>query len=91
MITVCTASRQGGIKVFSVASAENIDDLKRKLLETNHKVVHLLSVDPWYGEWSFVKRDLPVNDLEQKHINWVMKVQMSEHASDRYLVCNLME
>ena len=89
MITVCTASRQGGMKSYSAISAENLEELKKKLLETGHKVVHLLSVDPWEDNWSYVKSDIPVQDLEDKHIKWLEKVQVSEHSSSRYLVCRL--
>ncbi len=89
MITIGTATRQGGMKVYNAISAENLEELKKKLLETDHKVVHLLLVDPWEDDWSYAKSDIPVNDLEEKHIKWLEKEQVSEYSSDRYLVCRL--
>jgi hypothetical protein len=47
MINVNTIHNWGGGKNYGSVVVENLDELKKMLIDTNHKYVHLMQKDPW--------------------------------------------
>jgi hypothetical protein len=84
MITVSTAWN-AGFKCYGFACGKDLEELKRKLLESGHEVVHLIRVDPWDDIWSYEKSRIPVVELSEADLAWLGEPQ----ASGRYLVCRL--
>jgi hypothetical protein len=77
------------MKRYSSVSAEDLDDLRKRLIESRHKFVHLIATDPWEDVWSYHKSDIPTGELSEADISWLQERQESTYASRRYLVCRL--
>ena len=88
MITVATAANHG-FKTYGHASAVDLEDLRAKLRESGHRVVHLVSVDAMDGDWLYVKSNIPVEALSEADLAWLNESQEGRWASQRYLGCAL--
>ena len=88
MITVSTAWN-AGFKTYGFASAENLEQLKAKLVESGHQKVHLVRVDAMDDLWSYEKSNIPVEELSAANLEWLNVPQEGMWASRRYLVCRL--
>ena len=88
MIFVSTA-QDTGFKNYGLISADDLEQLKQKLLESGHRVVHLVSVDAMDGDWSYQKSNIPVAELTEADLAWLGEKQEGRYASSRYLVCRL--
>ena len=88
MISVATAWN-AGFKTYGFAGAENLEQLKAKLVESGHLKVHLVRVDAMDDLWSYEKSNIPVNELSEAHLEWLNVPQQGMWASARYLVCRL--
>lgn len=89
MISIRTAQNWGGGKSYGFVTAEHLDDLKKLLVDSDHKFVHLVQKDPWDNCLDSVKSDIPVSDLSDADIEWLEASQDSMYSCQRYLVCNL--
>lgn len=88
MITVGTAC-DSGFKNYALATAEDLESLRRKLIESGHRVVHLISVDAMDGDWTYVKSNIPVGNLSEADLAWLNEPLEGRWASQRYLGCSL--
>ena len=88
MMFVSTAWN-AGFKTYGMASAENLEGLKLKLLESGQQKVHLVSVDAMDDSWSYEKSNIPVEELSEADLAWLNVPQEGRWASQRYLVCRL--
>lgn len=88
MISVATA-RDLGFKVYGHASAADLEELRAKLRESGHRVVHLVSVDTMDGDWLYVKSNIPVEEFSDADLVWLKEPQDGRWASQRYLGCAL--
>ncbi|BDQ36839.1 hypothetical protein SYK_11990 [Pseudodesulfovibrio nedwellii] len=90
MIEISTAY-SSGFKVYSSVTVEDIEDLKKKLVESGHGVVSLIRVSPWDDSWSYVKSDIPVGEISDADITWLNKCSNSLYSDSRYLKCKLVD
>ena len=88
MIFVSTAW-DSGFKAYGTASAENLEGLKLKLLQSGQQKVHLMCVDAMDDSWSYEKSNIPVEELSEADLAWLNVPQEGRWASQRYLVCRL--
>jgi hypothetical protein len=88
VILVSTAW-SSGFKSYGLTSAENLEQLKLKLIESGHQTVHLVSVDAMDDSWSHEKSNIPVAELSEADLAWLNEPQDGRWASRRYLVCRL--
>jgi hypothetical protein len=77
------------MKSYSSVSAENLDDLKKRLTESGHQCMHLITTGQWDDRWSYHKSNIPTAELSDADISWLQERQESTYASNRYLVCRL--
>jgi hypothetical protein len=89
MISIATAQNWGGGKSYGFASAENIDILKKRLIDSGHEFVHIVQKDPWDDSWESVKSSIPVSELSESDIALLDCEQDSLHSCQRFLVCRL--
>ena len=78
-----------GFKSYGQASADYLQGLKQKLPDSGHRVVHLVTTDPWDGRRNTEKGDIPVDELSEADLAWLNAPQGGMWASQRYLVCRL--
>ena len=88
MIFVSTAW-DSGFKTYGTASAEDLEGLKLRLLESGHQKVHLVCVDAMDDSWSYEKSNIPIEKLCEADLAWLNVPQEGRWASQRYLVCRL--
>lgn len=67
--------------------AEDLDDLKNKLINYGNNFVKLIRVNAWDGSWSTEKQKIPVNDLSEADIAWLQKHEASTDRDGRCLEC----
>lgn len=89
MISIRTAQDWGGGKTYGFLSAESIDDLKKQLIDSGHKFVHIVQKDPWDNCWDYIKSDIPVSELSESDLELLETAQDSMYSCQRYLVCKL--
>lgn len=85
MIFISTASASYFSKSYSVVSADDLDDLKRKLIDSGHRWVTLISTDRWDDIWT-TEREVQVEKLSDNDFEWL---NSKDPADSRYLVCYL--
>ena len=89
MINISTAQNWGGGKSYGFLSVENIDDLKKQLIDSGHKFVHIIQKDPWDSCWDDIKANIPVSELSESDLALLETVQDSMYSCQRYFVCKL--
>ena len=88
MIFVPTAW-DSGFKTYGTASAESLEGLRQKLLESGQQQVHLVRVDAMDDSWSYEKSNISIGELSEADLAWLNVPQEGRWASQRYLVCRL--
>jgi len=88
LIIVSTAGNQG-FKTYGQVSAADLEELRARLRESGHRVVHLVSVDAMDGDWLYVKSNIPVEELSEADLAWLKEPREGRWASQRYLGCAL--
>lgn len=88
MIFIATAWN-AGFRTYGTASAESLEGLRQKLLESGQQKVHLVYVDAMDDSWSYQKSNIPIEELSEADLAWLNVPQEGRWASQRYLVCRL--
>lgn len=84
MINVPVASRTQYWKSYDTASVHDLEALKKAIAEAGRTLVHLVTVDPWEGDWDYFLANIPLGDLSEEHLRWLRQPE-----GRRFLVCGL--
>lgn len=84
MINVPVTSRTMYWRSYDAASVPDLEALKKAIAQAGRTLVHLVTADPWEGDWDYFQANIPLEELSDEHLSWLW-----EPSGRRHLVCGL--